>query len=162
MRYIVFLLTTTGLCLSMACNPYKNTQTTNLQTESKESIPEIAFLFFDIKKNNNEHVIELAETRFKEGTLKQSLNPNVRNPKWQLHFGFYAGDQLLFEDKIDHPLYQIMETSNEEGELRTIMNELNEAQFMYRVQRDPSITSVRFIEDVDGEDRLLNEVKLKL
>ncbi len=155
--FIVLILT---MVFINACVVHKKTSA-GLQTITQENeAPAIAFLFFNIKKESNKNLVTLQETRIKEGNLKPIFN-TVRNKNFVLIAGVYAGEQLLYEVMMNHPLYEIKEANPAHNHLETVMQSLPEASFNFRIKKEKKITQIKFKEIVQGISTDLNTIEIK-
>lgn len=149
-----------AVLLLYACGVHKNAGS-GLQTHVQvNEAPAIAFLFFKIKKEPNNNLVTLQELRIKEGHLKPAFN-TVRNKNFVLIAGVYAGDKLLYEEMMNHPLYEIAEVNPSQNHLQTVMQSLSEANFIFRIKRDKNITQIKFREIVQGAHTDLNTIEIK-
>lgn len=143
-----------------ACGVHKKTSA-DLQTNIQANeAPAIAFLFFNIKKEENKNLVTLQELRIKEGNLKPVFNA-IRNNNFVLIAAVYSGEQLLYEVMMNHPLYEISEANPTQNHLETVMKSLPEASFNFRIKKDKNITQIKFREIVQGTQTDLNAIAIK-
>lgn len=150
-------------CALYSCStPKSATENKNTQTMSETLVnqEQIAFLFFKIQKNPVHNKVTLASYLLKDGKLK-SDNTQLQSDKQYLHVVFLNQENnKVSEIFLNHPLYPVFESPDENGAFNKNQLALDSAEFNFRIQNNSEIKSLIFIEKLLSETMVLDTITL--
>ena len=136
--------------------------TENKQIHISAEKNEIVFLFFKIFKifknsNSIKNQIELIKTLKKDGIIKKDFETEINSENY-LTIKVYTNNQIVKIFKINHPLFQEVESFNENNVINKKIIELDSQEFSVRIQTKNSNSSTKIFEKIKDkpEIELLN------